>query len=125
MERDAIETMEKKIYLSWLLAFYGELLTENQREIARLHWEEDLSLAEIAQQFSVSRQSVHDTVSRTERQLAGWEEKLGLLRRFQNMEESLRACDAELRQIEPTPQTEEHLAAARRWIAALMDQAEE
>ena len=125
MERDAIETMEKKIYLSWLLAFYGELLTENQREIARLHWEEDLSLAEVAQQFSVSRQSVHDTVSRTERQLAGWEEKLGLLRRFQNMEESLRACDAELRQIEPTPHTEEHLAAARRWIAALLDQEEE
>ena len=48
MERDAIETMEKKIYLSWLLAFYGEMLTENQREMARLHWEEDYSLAEIA-----------------------------------------------------------------------------
>ena len=40
MEKNA---MEKKVTLSWLLAFYGEMLTENQREMARLHWEEDLS----------------------------------------------------------------------------------
>ncbi len=125
MEREAIETMEKKVYLSWLLAFYGELLTENQREMARLHWEEDFSLAEIAQQFSVSRQSVHDTVSRTERQLEGWEDKLGLLRRFQKMEEGLRACESELSRIVPTQDTAAHLAAARRWIAALLDQEEE
>ena len=125
MERDAIGTMEKKVYFSWLLAFYGELLTKNQREMARLHWEEDLSLAEIAQQFSVSRQSVHDTVGRTERQLEGWEEKLRLLKRFEKMEEGLRACESELRLITPTPETEAHLAAARRWIAALLDQEEE
>ena len=125
MERETIETMEKKVYLSWLLAFYGELLTENQREMARLHWEEDFSLAEIAQQFAVSRQSVHDTVGRTERQLESWEEKLGLLRRFQKMEEGLRACDAELTQIIPSPETEGYLSAARRWIAALLDQEEE
>ena len=129
MERETTgaqgEAMEKKVYLSWLLAFYGELLTENQREMARLHWEEDLSLAEIAQQFSVSRQSVHDTVSRTERQLEGWEEKLGLLRRFQRMEEGLRLCQAELSQVLPSPETAAHLSAARQGIAALLDQEEE
>ena len=119
------QAMEKKVWLGWLLAFYGELLTENQREMARLHWEEDFSLAEIAQQFSVSRQSVHDTVSRTERQLEGWEEKLGLLRRFQRMEEGLRACEGELSQVEASPQTAGHLSSARQWIAALLDQEEE
>ena len=125
MEREALTGMEKKVLLSWLLAFYGELLTDNQREMARLHWEEDLSLTEIAEQFSVSRQSVHDTVGRTERQLESWEEKLGLLRRFQRMEEGLRACEAELSQIEATAETALHLAAARQWIARLLDQEEE
>ena len=69
-----LEAMEKRLFRSWLLAFYGEILTENQREMARLHWEEDLTFAEIAQQFSVSRQSVHDTVARVEKQLEGLEE---------------------------------------------------
>ena len=117
--------MEKKVFFSWLLAFYGELLTENQREMSRLHWEEDLSLAEIAEQFSISRQSVHDTVSRTEKQLEAWESKLGLLHRFQRMEEGLRACNAELSQINATQETAPHLSAARKWIAALLDQEEE
>ena len=125
MEREDLTGMEKKVYLSWLLAFYGELLTENQREMARLYWEEDWSLAEIAQQFSVSRQSVHDTVGRTEKQLESWEEKLGLLRRFRRMEDGLKACEAELSQIEATAESARHLDAARQWIAQLLDQEEE
>ena len=125
MGRETLVKMEKKVSLSWLLAFYGEMLTENQREMARLHWEEDLTLAEIAQQFSVSRQSVHDTVNRTEKQLEGLEEKLGLLRRFQAVEKGLKACESELAKVVPTDETKAHLAAARRWIAALLDQEEE
>ena len=125
MEQDKRTPMEKKVYLSWYLAFYGQMLTENQQEIARLYFEEDYSLAEIAQQFSISRQSVHDTVSRTEKQLEGLEEKLGLLRRFKQVEEGLKACEKELSQVIPNEETKPHLAAARRWIAALLDQEEE
>ena len=122
---NGVTAMEKKVRLSLLLSFYGEMLTDNQREMARLHWEEDLSLAEIAQQFSISRQSVHDTVGRTERQLESWEEKLGLLRRFQRMEEGLKACEKELSQIDATAETAWHLIAARQWVARLLDQEEE
>lgn len=125
MESGMNAMMEKKVSLSWLLAFYGQMLTENQREMSRLHWEEDLSLAEIAQQFSVSRQSVHDTINRTEKQLDGLEEKLGLLQRFRTVEEGLRSCDALLSQVEATADTRHHLAAARRWIALLLDQEEQ
>lgn len=125
MAREAFAAMEKKVSLSWMLAFYGDMLTENQREMARLYWEEDLTLAEIAQQFSVSRQSVHDTVSRTEKQLEGLEEKLGLMRRFQVMERGLQACARELSQIQATKETEPHLAEARRWVKALLDQEEQ
>lgn len=111
--------------LSWYLAFYGEMLRENQREIARLYFEEDYSLTEIAQQFSVSRQSVHDTIGRTEKQLEGLEEKLGLLRRFRTMEEGLRACEEALSRVSASPDTQKHLEAARRWIALLLDQEEQ
>ena len=111
--------------LSWLLAFYGEMLTDNQKEIARLHWEEDLTLSEIAGQFSVSRQSVHDTLSRTEKQLEDFEEKLGLLRRFRAMEEGLRACEKELSLVQAAGDTQPHLDAARQGIRALLDQEEE
>ncbi|MBR3017821.1 MAG: YlxM family DNA-binding protein [Clostridia bacterium] len=121
MEKNA---MEKKVTLSWLLAFYGEMLTENQREMARLHWEEDFSLAEIAAQFSVSRQSVHDTVNRTEKQLTALEEKLGLLSRFREMEKGLRACKTALEQVRATEDTEGHLTEARRWIDELLNQEE-
>ena len=116
--------MEKKVTLSWLLAFYGEMLTAHQREMARLHWEEDFSLAEIAAQFSVSRQSVHDTVNRTEKQLLALEEKLRLLSRFQEMERGLRACQAALMKVRATEDTEGHLEEARRWIDELLNQEE-
>ncbi|MBQ4075266.1 MAG: DNA-binding protein [Clostridia bacterium] len=125
MERGMEQAMKKKVSLSWLLAFYGEMLTENQREMSRLHWEEDLTLTEIAQQFSISRQSVHDTITRTEKQLEGLEGKLGLLRRFQAVEEGLKACDKELAMVVPANETGEHLDAARRWIKALLDQEEQ
>ena len=125
MAQDAFGAMEKKVLLSWLLSFYGSMLTENQREVARLHWEEDLSLAEIAAQFSITRQSVHDTVNRTERQLEALEGKLGLLRRFKAVEAGLTACREALDQVEATEETRPHLLAARRAIESLLDQEEE
>ncbi len=124
MAKEAFSTMEKKVTLSWLLAFYGDMLTDNQREMARLHWEEDCSLAEIAGQFSVSRQSVHDTLNRTEKQLTALEEKLGLLAKFRKMETGLRACKAALSQVRATEETEGHLHEARRWIDELLNQEE-
>ena len=116
--------MEKKLSLSWLLDFYGEMLTENQREMSRLHWEEDLTFAEIAQQFSVSRQSVHDTVARVEKQLSTLEEKLGLVARFRAVEDGLQRCRTELDSVSATPETQKHLAAAKQMISQLLDQEE-
>jgi len=48
MSTEEFSSMEKKVTLNWLLAFYGNLLTDIQWEMARLYWEEDYSLAEIA-----------------------------------------------------------------------------
>ncbi len=125
MELQAVGAMEKKVSLSLLLAFYGDMLTDTQREMARLHWEEDLTLAEIASQFSVSRQSVHDTVSRTEKQLEGLENKLHLRLRFQRTEDGLQQALNALRQVKATGGTEPYLHSALDTLHALLDQEEQ
>lgn len=124
MEQQKQSAMERKVQLSWYLAFYGEMLTENQKEIARLYFEEDYSLAEIAQQFSVSRQSIHDTVNRVEKTLMDFEEKLGLAKRFSTLEQGLRQCAAELEKVQPNEETRAHLASARNMIHTLLVQEE-
>ncbi len=84
------EEILHKVDVDWLLCLYGSMLTEKQRKIASLYYEEDYSLAEIAQQENVSRQSVHDTLHRVEKQLRSMEEKLGLRRRMSGVEALLR-----------------------------------
>ena len=114
--------MEKKVQLSWYLAFYGEMLTENQREIATLYFEEDFSLAEIAQQLSVSRQSIHDTVNRVEKTLMEFEEKLGLAARFERLENGLKECQKALSRIVPDEKSKKQLQIAQDMISALLAQ---
>ncbi len=78
---------EDRLMQSMLLDFYGELLTEKQRECYDLHFNEDLSLSEIAEQSGISRQGVWDNIRRAESALRQIEEKTGLIRRFtQNRE---------------------------------------
>lgn len=77
--------MEKKVLQTYLYDFYGELLTQHQRNIYEAFVLEDLSLTEIAQEQGISRQGVHDLVKRCDRILAEYEEKLHLLERFQNI----------------------------------------
>lgn len=94
----AQEEIGRKVELAWLMAFYGGMLTEKQRQVLRLHCEEDLSLGEIAQETGVSRQGVHDMLTRTARRLFDMEEKLGMAARFQRMDEGLERCRGLLRQ---------------------------
>ena len=65
-----------------LYDFYGELLTERQKEIYEQFMLEDLSLSEIASAAGISRQGVHDQIKRCQKLLEGYEEKLHLVERF-------------------------------------------
>lgn len=96
-ERSADE-VSRKIELAWLTAFYGGLLTDKQRQVLTLHCEEDLSLAEIAQEAGISRQGVHDMLTRAAQRLFDMEEKLGMAARFRRMEDGLEQCRTLLRQ---------------------------
>lgn len=76
--------LEKTTRMNLLYDFYGSLLTEKQRTFMELYYYDDLSLAEIAEQYNVSRQAVHDNIRRAEAQLEEYEQKLCLLERYQN-----------------------------------------
>ena len=86
------DEVSRKIELAWLTAFYGGLLTDKQRQVLALHCEEDLSLGEIAQEAGISRQGVHDMLTRAAQRLFDMEEKLGMAARFQRMADGLEAC---------------------------------
>lgn len=79
MARD-LRTIEKVTRIGDLFDLYGSLLTDRQREMVELHYLDDWSLAEIAEQQLVSRQAVHDNLRRAEEQLESYESALGLLK---------------------------------------------
>ena len=75
--------MDDILQLTLLYDFYGELLTEKQKQVYELHYQNDLSLTEIGEELSISRQAVRDQLKRTEKILLDYEEKLQLVSRFQ------------------------------------------
>lgn len=81
--------MSKNLEISVLLDFYGEMLTEKQREVVELYYNEDLSLGEIAQFSHITRQGVRDSIKRAEAVLLQFEERLGLAKKFQQYQEEL------------------------------------
>ena len=107
---------------SLLLDFYGELLTEKQRECCELHFNEDLSLTEIAEQCGISRQGVWDNIRRAEAALEEIEEKTGLIRRFSETQESLEKLDSQLealRRLSPGAESEALIRQMRQEIRSL------
>ncbi len=76
---------EKNMRYCLLLDFYGEVLSENQREMMDLYYNEDFSLSEIADEIGITRQGVRDAVRRAEESLDSLEEKLGMIARFDRL----------------------------------------
>lgn len=82
--------MKNQTYrMTMLYDFYGELLTDRQREFFDLYYNEDLSLAEIAENAGISRQGVRDVIVRAEAVLTELEDKTGLIKRFHTMRAQL------------------------------------
>ncbi len=77
--------MEDKIKSGYLYDFYGELLTEHQRSVYEMSINDDLSLAEIADSLSISRQAVHDILKRCDKLLQDYESRLHLVEKFMNI----------------------------------------
>ncbi len=105
--------MDKRTETGMLLEFYGALLTQKQRMMLLLHYDEDLSLAEIAEQEKISRQAVRDAIVRGEEQLREYESRLGLMARDMEIIKKLRELE-----------TKETDADARETLARLIERIE-
>jgi predicted DNA-binding protein YlxM (UPF0122 family) len=78
-----------KLQKTMLFDFYGDLLTNKQREYYDLYHNEDLSLSEIAESAGITRQGVYDIITRAEHTLMEMEEKTGIIRRFIEMQSEI------------------------------------
>ncbi|MEL1134075.1 YlxM family DNA-binding protein [Desulfitobacterium sp. THU1] len=92
--------MERFAKMALLADFYGPLLTPKQGRIWDLHYEQDFSLVEIAESENISRQAVYDLLKRTEKILHGYEDKLGLIRRFVVERNKLSEVHQQMREFE-------------------------
>ncbi|MBR4555426.1 MAG: putative DNA-binding protein [Ruminococcus sp.] len=81
--------MNKNLATSDLLDIYGQLLTEKQRDMLELYYNDDLSLSEIAEHYEISRQGVHDSIKRGEETLEEYEKILGLKAQQENYKQEL------------------------------------
>ena len=79
--------MEKKdkLFISIYNDYYGSLLTDYQSKLIDGYYNMDMSLSELAQEYDISPQGVRDALKRAEKQLVGYEEKLGLVKKSQSV----------------------------------------
>ena len=95
-----------------LYDYYGDLLTDRQKECFELRYYQDLSLGEIASELGISRQGVHENLSRAEALLRNMEEKTGCVSRDQNCRKAVRSILDAARQLrDHTDETVSSLAA--------------
>ena len=110
---------DKMLQKTMLFDFFGDLLTEKQREYYDLHYNEDLSLSEIAENVGITRQGVHDIIARAEVLMLETERKTGLIRRFNEIQAELIKAVELAEQLKSRSKTPEDTAAAKQLIDIL------
>lgn len=88
--------MEERVYLSMLLGMYGSLLTDKQRNIMKLYYDDDLSLSEISELTTTTRQAIYDIIKRCHKTLVNYEENLKLLTKYDKSEKLKKSIKEEL-----------------------------
>ena len=122
---DGPERLEKSVEIGTLCAFYGGLLTERQLNALRLHYEEDFSLGEIAEELGVSRQNVHELITRSVQKLRRYEEALGAAKRAEETAKALREAQRLILEADnASPGAHKQLAEAAQMIGHIIRQQE-
>jgi len=116
---------DKMIEISMLYDFYGQLLTAKQQEILKLYHEDNYSLSEIAEEFGISRQGVHDAVKKAEKALHDYESKLGLVSKFIATEQAVSAIDTEIDRLMRENSQNSQLTMRLGQIKTIIDQINE
>ena len=113
--------MSKNLEIALLCDFYGELLTEKQRDCIVLYYDQDLSLGEIAENTGITRQGVRDSIKRGEATLLEMEEKLGLCRRYRQMYQGLERITQEAKNISLLNDNYNSSAEIERSVKAILE----
>ncbi len=92
--------MSKNLAIADLLDLYGDMLTEKQKDVMELYYDQDLSLAEIAEHEEITRQGVRDSIKRGEAYLLELEEKLHFAEKFKRLVEVTDEITARCNEIE-------------------------
>lgn len=92
--------VEKNLSISILNDYYGALLTQKQREFLCLYYNEDFSLAEVADNYNISRQCVYDTIKNAESRLLDFESKIGFIKKIENVKSFLSIINHKVLSIE-------------------------
>ena len=109
--------MKNQTYrMTMLFDFYGELLTDRQKEFFDLYYNEDLSLAEIAENEGISRQGVRDIITRGSKQLSETEAAVGLVKKEAKQTQLLRAFRSRFKDV---PLRDEDRTALEGYLAEL------
>jgi len=108
---------EKNIAVSMLLDVYGELLSDRQRDVMDMYYNQDLSLSEVAENTGITRQGVRDCVKKSEDMLAGFEKKLHILEKNKRIKSIAADILDELKK--DIPQIENIAAGAERICSEL------
>lgn len=111
--------MDRKLIISLLLDFYGQLLSEKQYKVMDYYYNNDLSLSEISDLVGITRQGVHDTIKRSEQFLEDLEEKLGLYAKWQSVQAQLQIVEGAITDIHSENNCECH----NSYIAECCDKA--
>ena len=91
--------MDKKLTVSLLLDFYGQVLSEKQFQIMDYYYNDDLSLRVISEILGITRQGVHDTIKRSEAFLEELEQSLGLYAKWQRLQQQLESIEGAVKEI--------------------------
>jgi len=103
--------MEERVYLSMLLGVYGSLLTDKQRNIMKLYYDDDLSLSEISELTTTTRQAIYDIIRRCHKTLVNYEENLKLLSKYDKSEKLKKSIKEELIRVKQKAKDNEILKA--------------
>ncbi len=114
--------MSKDLSVSLLMDFYGQLLTDKQIAALEYYYNDDLSLAEIAENMNISRQGVRDFIKRGEKQLQDFESKLGLVGRFEKIKDKIEQIDILADSLASQPGAAEELDSLRRLTGQVIEE---
>ena len=114
---------DETLLMTMLFDFFGDLLTEKQREYFDLYHNEDLSLSEIAEKAGISRQGVHDIITRAGNALISVERKTGVVKRWIDMRSELEQAEDAARMLLALAGDNAELAGLAKNIVEIVERA--